>query len=220
MSTGLAARRPRGRRRPARRARTRSSRRRCRQPGTGRGLVAGQLGGRPGERQPGLLLAAEHLRARSPSMSRTPGDELAGVGRVPGGAGRHHPHGADARRAVDDRGVAARAPRSVRASASGASRPVASTPWPEPDDLHPAVHVGQRASGRVRRRRPAAAASSSRSRSPPRGRLAPSVTRPPSRATHGPPCPPGGPPAPTRLRGPAGWRPARRARGRPGRAGT
>ena len=142
-----------------------------RRAAAGRPAPARQLGGGAGEGQAGLLVAAEDLR-RDAEDRGDAADELGRVRGVAGGAGRDHPDGAASAAAMSGR-VLARARANVRSSASGASRPVASTPWPSRTiSIRRSRSVS--CAGAGSRRRSAAGASWCRSRSPqrePRRRL-------------------------------------------------
>ena len=107
---------------------------------------AGQLGRGAGEGQGRLLAAAQDLRWHAEDPG-DPADELSGVRGVPGRARRYHPDGN--RGAVsDDRRVlgqhAERPGQRIGGEAAGGVHPLA-----QPDDLHPAHQIGQRAPVRV-----------------------------------------------------------------------
>ena len=121
--------RPTGRRgRCRRRARTRSSRRRCRPPGRAcSSLAARQLPGRAGERQLRLLVAGDDLRLDTEDV-RTPWTNSSRFS-----ASREAEVATKRTRSAPCSLMTAaysRQAAKVRSSASGASRPVRSTPWP------------------------------------------------------------------------------------------
>ena len=175
-----------------RRARTRSSRRRCRRPGTAARRLA------PCARAAASSEAVAPRKDSSASsrpvitsgvcaraIARTIVLEVGAVGGVAGGAGRHHPHRGRRRSSRGRRGVLGQHRAGCARCASGASRPVASTPWPSRTIRIAAQQVGVRA-GRPGRRRRAAGSSWCRSRSA-ATRVTPSSPR---LGAHGP----GGPP--------------------------
>ena len=100
----------------------------------------GQFRGRPGERQHRLLGPGEDL-GRNAKHLLDQADEIGRVIGVPGGARRHHAHGLRTRTGDDVRVVAQHGdgPRErLRRQPPGLVYPLT-----EPDDLHPAGHVGQ-----------------------------------------------------------------------------
>jgi hypothetical protein len=108
--------------------------------------VTGQFGSRAGKRQARLVLAAEHLRLDAEYVADAC-DELAGVGRVPGGAGGHHPHGR--RRCLgDDLPVGTQRPEGP-GQRLGTESPDGVHALAEPHDLQPPVHIRQPARGPV-----------------------------------------------------------------------
>ena len=106
----------------------------------------GQFRGRPGERQHRLLGPGEDL-GRNAKHLLDQADEIGRVIGVPGGARRHHAHGLRTRTGDDVRVVAQHGdgPRErLRRQPPGLVYPLT-----EPDDLHPAGHVGQFGAARI-----------------------------------------------------------------------
>ena len=177
---------------------------------------AAQLAGRAGEGQLGLLVAGDHLRLDAEDRSRTPATNSSrfSASRVAEVATKRT---RSAPSSLDHRRRSRRSAANVRSSASGASRPVRSTPWPSRTiSIRRSTSVsGRRLRGR--RRRPAAGSSWCRSRSRRPGSSR--VTR--CRTLDARPAAPplaAARPAPRRR---AGSRPGpRRASARPARAGT
>ena len=177
----------------------------------GRGV---ERGGGAEEGQLRLLAAGDRRPAAGRGWPRTIVLEVGAVGGVAGGAGGDHPDRRSRRGRARLAAYSASTTR-VRSIASGASRPVASTPWPSrTTSMRRSRSVcAPRSAGR---RRPAGGWSWCRSRS-----RRPGVTgRPPGRGcAHGPAAHHS--PISSTARSPIGLTPGRRpARARPARAGT